>query len=336
MINELSTFIDNEFESITIEILVNRKKILLSNYYKPPQVTNDNFFVNLNNLLNSLSFRNTDTYVFSDTNINLLKLPNNNPAKEYLEIVHSSGFLQLVCKATRILDNSYSLIDHILCNNFNSDLLMGTILTDLSDHFMNFLTIPLAYGSNDSKTPNKPTRTFTLPSMTSFKNDLSALTWNDVTSLNDVDASFDTFWDNFSTLYELHFPLKKQNFNKNTCRINEFMTTGLLISRTNKYDLHKKSIIEPQLYLERYRNYRNLYNTLIRLSKKLYYDSKFVQYSNNPKKIWSLLNDLTGNKKTSTNRVISHVVADGKNISSPPRNSKCFQFLLCQSWSKHL
>ncbi len=189
---------------------------------------------------------------------------------------------------------------------------------------MNFLTIPLAYGSNDSKTPNKPTRTFTLPSMTSFKNDLSALTRNDVISLNDVDTSFDTFWDNFSTLYDLHFPLKNQNFNKNTCRINKFMTAGLLISKTHKYDLHKKSIIEPQLYLERYRNYRNLYNTLVRLSKKLYYDSKFVQYSNNPKKIWSLLNDLTGNKKSSTNRVIPHVVADGKNISSPPEIANTF------------
>ncbi len=96
------------------------------------------------------------------------------------------------------------------------------------------------------------------------------------------------------------------------------MTAGLLISRTHKYDLHKKSTIEPQLYLERYRNYRNLYNTLIRLSKKLYYDSKFVQYSKNPKKIRSLLNDLTGNKKSSTNRIIPHIVVDGRNISSPP------------------
>jgi hypothetical protein len=102
------------------------------------------------------------------------------------------------------------------------------------------------------------------------------------------------------------------------------MTAGLLISRTHKYDLHKKLIIEPQLYLERYRNYRNLYNTLIRLSKKLYYDSKFVQYSNNPKKIWSLLNDLTGNKKSSTNRVIPHIVADGKNISPPPEIANTF------------
>jgi hypothetical protein len=46
LINELSTFIDNEFESITIETTINRKRILLSNYYKPPQVQNDSFLAN--------------------------------------------------------------------------------------------------------------------------------------------------------------------------------------------------------------------------------------------------------------------------------------------------
>jgi exonuclease III len=207
VINELSTFIDNEFESITIEIIINRKKILISNYYKPPQVPNENFFANLNNHLNNLAQRNTDTYVFSDTNINLLKLPNQNPAKDYLEIVHSSGFLQLISKATRILDGSYSLIDHVLCNNFNSDILTGTLLIDFSDHFMNFLTMPCVHSSADAKISKKPTRIFSLSSLNSFKNDLSALSWNDVISRNDVDASFDAFWENFSTLYDLHFPL---------------------------------------------------------------------------------------------------------------------------------
>jgi hypothetical protein len=134
--------------------------------------------------------------------------------------------------------------------------------------------MPCIHSSSDAKVPKKPTRIFSLPSLNSFKTDLSALSWNDVTSVNDVDASFDAFWNNFSTLYDLHFPLKNRNFNKNNCSKNEFMTAGLLVSRTHKYDLHKKSLIEPQLYLERYRNYRNLYNSLIRLSKKLYYDSK--------------------------------------------------------------
>jgi hypothetical protein len=37
VVKDLSTFIDNEFESLTVEIQINRKRILLSNYYTPPK-----------------------------------------------------------------------------------------------------------------------------------------------------------------------------------------------------------------------------------------------------------------------------------------------------------
>jgi hypothetical protein len=114
VVKDLSTFIDNEFESLTVEIQINRKRILLSNYYKPPQVNNDNFLLHLNQHLGSLFQHNINTYVFFDTNINLLKLPNSNLAKEYLEVVHSNGVLQLISKATRILNNTYSLIIYLL------------------------------------------------------------------------------------------------------------------------------------------------------------------------------------------------------------------------------
>ncbi len=76
--------------------------------------------------------------------------------------------------------------------------------------------------------------------MTNFKNDLNSLSWNDVTSVNDIDECFDVFWDSFSMLYDLHFPLVKLKFNKNKHSKNDFMTPGLLISRLHKIELHKK------------------------------------------------------------------------------------------------
>jgi hypothetical protein len=167
--------LDNEFESLTVETTTNRKKILLSNYYKPPSANNDNFLEILNQYLNNLSLRSTNTFVFSDTNINLLKLTNNNLATEYLEMVHSNGFLQLISKATRIMENSYSPIDHILCNNFKSEFVTGTILLDISDHFMNFLPIPLSLNKSNTKPKDLLTRDFSLASMTNFKNDLNSL-----------------------------------------------------------------------------------------------------------------------------------------------------------------
>jgi hypothetical protein len=48
------------------------------------------------------------------------------------------------------------------------------------------------------------------------------------------------------------------------------MTTGLLISRARKLELHKKSLIDPARYSNQYRVYRNIFNSLIRTSKKLH------------------------------------------------------------------
>jgi hypothetical protein len=301
-----------------VELTINRKKILLSSYYRPPSVNNDNFLNNLNNFLSNLHRRNITTYVFSDTNINLLKLPNNNIAAEYLETVHSNGFLQLISKATRIVENSYSLIDHILCNNFKPELVTGTILLDISDHFMNFISMPMSLSnSNPRIVENKLTRDISFINLTNFKNDLGALNWNEVTTLNEVDVCFNAFWDTFSTLFNLHFPLTKFNFNKNRHSKNYFMTTGLLISRARKLELHKKSLIDPARFSTHYREYRNIFNSLIRTSKKLHYDAKFALHAKNPKMIWNLLNEISGSKKCKNGVSIPYIEVDGKTINSP-------------------
>ncbi len=90
-----------------------------------------------------------------------------------------------------------------------------------------------------------------------------------------VNACFDVFWNNFSTLYDLYFPLTNLKFTKNIHCKSDFMTAGLLTSRNHKLDLHKKSLLNPQLYLEQYKIYRNIFNSLVRASKKLHYDTVY-------------------------------------------------------------
>ncbi len=85
-------------------------------------------------------------------------------------------------------------------------------------------------------------------------------------------------------MFELHFPLTKTKFNRNIHKINEFMTAGLLISRKTKITLHKKAIINPTLFYEHYKTFRNIFNSTLRLSKKLFFEAKFKSYENNPKK----------------------------------------------------
>jgi hypothetical protein len=160
--------------------------------------------------------------------------------------------------------------------------------------------------------------------MTNFKNDLGNLTWINVLNNQDVDDCFEAFWSDFSTLYELHFPLTSFNFNKNIHSKNDFMTPGLLISRLRKAELHKKSLIDPLNFSLLYKQYRNIYNSTIRASKKLYYDLKFDQTANNPKKTWELLNEITCNKPRNKNANIPLLNSNGRTLTSSPEIAEEF------------
>jgi hypothetical protein len=131
-----------------------------------------------------------------------------------------------------------------------------------------------------------------------MQNDLKNLTWADVKSCNDVNQCYDLFWDKFKTLYDLHLPVKVIKFNKNYHKISGFMTRGLLISRRKKDDLYKLSVTAPsQRNTEQYKMYRNLYNKLIRISKKTFIESQIDNNKKNPKKLWDILKENSTGKK---------------------------------------
>jgi hypothetical protein len=151
--------------------------------------------------------------------------------------------------------------------------------------------------------------------MQNFKTALQNITWNDVLYNHDTNASFECFWDKFSTLFELHFPVTEIKNNKNMHPKNDFMTSGLLTSRITKLKLHKLALTKPVLYQNKYRVYRNLFQATLRASKKHYYETKFKQFSKNPKKSWELLNELTGSSRKDVG--IENLVIDGQYVNQP-------------------
>ena len=89
--------------------------------------------------------------------------------------------------------------------------------------------------------------------MEKFRADLGKLGWQNVLASREVDESYGLFWNDFKTLYDLHFPVKQVKFNKNIHSINKFMTRGLLISRATKNNLlkinaAKRSLKSSQTY----------------------------------------------------------------------------------------
>jgi hypothetical protein len=94
------------------------------------------------------------------------------------------------------------------------------------------------------------------------------------------------------------------------------MTAGLLVSRTNKLELCKKAAkLRTTESINFYKKYRNCYNSILRTSKKMYFDKNFEMHKRNPKKTWELLKEATNLKRTGDK--IEKLSVNGNLISDP-------------------
>jgi hypothetical protein len=94
------------------------------------------------------------------------------------------------------------------------------------------------------------------------------------------------------------------------------MTRGLLISRKRKEVLHSAAVAtRSDEDLLAYRTHRNIYNSLLKLSKKLYFENNLHNSLHNPKRTWDLLKEATNLNKTQ--QKIDKIMSNGDLTSDP-------------------
>ncbi len=119
-------------------------------------------------------------------------------------------------------------------------------------------------------------------------------------------------------LYNLHFPLREIRFNKNHHTIEPWMSKGLLISRSKKYELASLSAKNPTPNsISIFKAYRNLYNKTLRAGKKLYYESELSKNVNNLKRTWDLIRSATNCKNVKSKEQLSQLLVDGNLFTDP-------------------
>ena len=167
----------------------------------------------------------------------------------------------------------------------------------------------------------------------SFKSNLSNLSWENVYSGSDTDTAFFNFWDDWSTIFNLHFPVKYVALNKNYHKLNDFMSSGLLVSRKMKLELHHKCKISRNYEdASKYKNLRNLYNKVFKSAKKLYFESKLEFNKNDPKKLWATLNEILNRSLSKSS--IDKVSVNGKSINDAQNMENEFNSFFSQKLLK--
>jgi len=296
LLPNLSIFIDKLFESLFLEItLLNGKKFTIASIYRPnskySNLSLHDQFTQFNDiLLNTLASIDPShsTFLMGDLNLDALKYGSNQQVTSYIDSLFTSGFIQTITKPTRCTNHSATLIDHAITNITQTTYTSHILTSKISDHFP-FITFT-EITSPRLKKKTHTFRNFSTDNINSFNQALLNMSWQNVTSSPCSDTAFNAFDETFTHLHDLHFSPKTVKFNINFHKLEPWMSKGLLISRKTKLKLASTLSKSPSHSNQStYKNYRNIYNSLIRLAKKNHFSKALNANTRNLKKTWSII-----------------------------------------------
>ena len=151
-----------------------------------------------------------------DFNIDHLKYNHNHQVNTFVNLMYSHSFFPCIDRPTRVCSTkngtTISLIDNIFTNDIEHKITSGNLVTDLSDHFPNFISTKGPRFNNNTKPSNKLTRQLRTNNIKGFKNSLSLVNWDHIRSDDNPEASYSNFLDKTTELLILTAPQINQGF----------------------------------------------------------------------------------------------------------------------------
>ena len=231
-----------------------------------------------------------DTMICGDFNFNILNQMNDGSCLEFVNLMFLNSFLPVITKPTRVSGDSATLLDNIFINR-PVNYLSGIIMEPLSDHYPIFLIYKNANNLANSETRDSKLIKYRITSDIAVESLSIALLnhdFSDVYEATNIDDAFGIFIDTIMYLYNLHCPVKVKTISgKDVSKPWIDVETKREIKNRNK--LYKK-YKTGQISELSYKNYRNGVTHLIREKKRLYFENKFLEYKNDIKKTWKLIN----------------------------------------------
>ena len=288
------------FDCLFVEIIskshLNKNLVIGVLYRSPGQNSEKEFTSCMYHLLNKIECENKDVVLMGDANIDLLKYNIQNSSTEYLDMFLCNGMVPGITLPTRVTKTSATLIDHIFIKNTMNYHVAGTLTTNITDHYINFIFL-----SKKEQTAKRPShikyRHYSTENIQALNSCLGHEDWHPVFQENNPNHAYEKFLQIFTTHFNTHIPVKTVKFNPHKHKINSWITKGLLTSIKTKDSLFSKlkRTSDPDKYhiLQlHYNAYRNKLNSLIKTAKKLHWAATFELCKNDMKETWRNINKL--------------------------------------------
>ena len=104
----------NYLEAFTAEIILWKKKVLVTSIYRPPNTDEKLFLSEYNEYIGKLEKSGKDNFVGLDHNLNLLNYEHHSSTRKFLELLIDKDQLPCITRPTRLTHHSATLIDNVL------------------------------------------------------------------------------------------------------------------------------------------------------------------------------------------------------------------------------
>ena len=150
----------------------------------------------------------------------------------------------------------------------------------------------------------------------------------------DPNAKFNRFMKIADTVVNKYLPLRPCTNKEQRRRENPWMTNAIFKSIKNKDKLYFiKMKYRLAINEQRYKQYRNYLNRIIRKAKKDYYITKLQASANKSKAIWSVINEILSKKRKRT-EIKKIKTPNGQHTNDPQQIADAFNNYFCSIGSK--
>mgnify|MGYP000542503182 CR=1 FL=1 len=295
---------NNIIETCTVKLSVGDFKLVVIGVYRPHVGAVIDFNRELDSLLRSDKLKNVNVVLSGDFNINMLNAVD--LVDRYINMLQSLLFVSAITKPTRfspISNSTPSLLDHAWLK-FPLRYISGIFITSITDHCPTFIKLTDIVPSKNSNFHTIQFRSHSPAQMERFKQKLLAVDWR-----SDENETIDERMLNFSSrlneLYVSCFPLNSKRFSEKRLN-NPWLTPGILRSIKRKsyyFKMYRLGYIEHEFL----RQYSNKLTSVIRNSKKMYFNKAFNDSRHSMRNTWKIIGQLM-NRKSNRGSIKSVIV----------------------------
>jgi hypothetical protein len=324
--DDLSTFIEGEYESLFIEANIHGKKTIMGEIYRTPGSNANKSVEYFENTVEKLK-NEKQVILGTDQNFDLLKVDNHSQTASLFNTFLASSFIPCISKPTRITEHSQTLIDNIYTNNIQHGTIIKSaiLLENISDHLPIVFTISTnTHRKDKTKLKTIERRNITPQTIYLIKQRIQQTNWDYLKNI-DIEHAYQSFTETLNKILDDIAPVTKTTVNVKILIRDPWMTKGLITSSNKSNTLYRKSVGKPKTdpTHNNYVVYRNKYNQLKRVAKQLYYAKLFEKYNNNAKMVWKTINSIL-NRSTDKTMITKAFTVNGNTITDPKNISDEF------------